>query len=315
MKANTFLCLSAVFILYINLKAQTAYSANKNFKINIKENFDSIAANESQIRYDRLALFAGSVVAVNAALWVYYNEAWYKGTKTKFHFYDDWYNGNLNVDKLGHLHYAMIQNRLGYRIFRWIGYNDDWSMWLASGLGWLLHLQVELEDAKYAEWGFSWGDLGANTLGAIYPNLQRYLPYLNNFNLKLSYYPSINYRKNIVKHIINDYEGRTYWLTMNIFGLYPKLFKNFIPTWLNIAIGYGGDEIYNEEGRLRQIGKRGIGNQQWYIALDYDLLKIFSPHKNSFLYILLEQLDQIHFPAPAIMITPRREIYLLFISN
>jgi len=45
------------------------------------------------------------------------------------------------------------------------------------------------------------------------------------------------------------------------------------------------------------------------------LLKIFSPHKNSFLYILLEQLDQIHFPAPAIMITPRREIYLLFISN
>lgn len=305
-----------VFILSLKInysqKLLTDSISNSNY-IDTLEKKTNLT--KPSVNYGRLAIIGGSIFAINGGLWLYYDEAWYKGTRTKFHLYDDWYNGNLNVDKLGHMHYAMIQNRVGYRAFRWAGFNDDWSMWIASGLGWLLHLQVELEDAKYAEWGFSLGDLGANTLGAIYPNLQRYFPFFSNFNLKLSYYPSKNYLDGTVKHIINDYEGRTYWLTVNIYGLYPGIFKDIIPQWLNLAIGYGGDKIYNEQGRLRQIGKRGIGTQQWYLALDYDLLKLFNPAKDSFWHLLLEQLDQFHFPAPAIMLKPRKTFYLMFISD
>jgi len=92
----------------------------------------------------------------------------------------------------------------------------------------------------------------------------------------------------------------------------PGSVDKVIPDWLNLAVGYGGDKLVWPNGHLRQINNEGIGEQEWYIALDYDLLKIFKPKKDSFWYILLEQLDGIHFPAPAIRIKPSAIYYGIF---
>ncbi|HEX2983437.1 MAG TPA: DUF2279 domain-containing protein [Ignavibacteriales bacterium] len=266
----------------------------------------------SSINWAKTGIIGGSIALVNGGLWLYYKEAWYSGDRTKWHVYDDWYNGNLNIDKLGHFHWAITQNKIAYRLLKWADFTDSQAMWYGSAIGWLLHLQIEMEDARYAEWGFSWGDLASNTVGQIYPNLQRIYPELNAVNIKMSYHPSPNYRDGVTDHLVNDYEGRTYWLTINLHSIAPKSIDNVIPDWLNLAVGYGGDKLVWPNGHLRQDNNEGIGEQEWYIALDYNLLKIFKPRKDSLWYILLEQLDGIHFPAPAIRIKPDAIYYGIY---
>lgn len=297
-----FLTALSIFLFCNNFYAQSEYSKIDSLfpDYNLQINKSDIA----HVKWERVAAIGGSVAVLNAGLWIYYDKAWYKGEKTKWHAYNDWYNGNLNIDKFGHFHWAIVQNRIFYRAFKWANISDNYAMWTSSALGWLLHLQIEMNDAYFKEWGFSWGDLGANTLGAVYPNFQRIYSPLKAVNLKVSYYPSDNYKRGLTKHAVNDYEGRKYWMTLNMRSVAPKQIQKYLPDWLNIAIGYGGDNIVDETGHLRQIDNVGIGDQEWFISFDYDLLKIFKPKENTFFYLLLEQLDAIHFPAPAIKIKP-----------
>ncbi|MDY0080544.1 MAG: DUF2279 domain-containing protein [Ignavibacteriaceae bacterium] len=267
------------------------------------------------IKWGRFAVAGTALAAVDAGVWFYAKEAWYKYGTVKWHTFNDWYNAKLNLDKTGHAHMTMLYNKLIYHTARWTNMGEKEANWSSAGIAWLMQFQIELYDAYFENWGFSWPDVGANTIGAFYPTLQREFPLLQNFNLKYSYHPSSDLEQKFVNDFINDYEGTTYWLTINVHEFLPEAIKEYYPDWLNIALGYGVNGIFHSDGNWNhdvKNNKRGLGREEWYIALDYDFMKVFKPKEGTFWYTLLDLLNAVHLPAPTIRFSPSAIYYGLY---
>lgn len=185
------------------------------------------------------------------------------------------------------------------------------SMIWSSSLALLYQLEMETTDGFYKKWGFSWWDVAANTIGSLLPNVQRAYPALSAINLKMSYYPSKAFRNGWYDYILKDYEGFTYWLTFNVHDLAPISLQKYLPSWLGIAVGYGiTNSILGKERYNNGSDGKGGGDQEWYIAFDYDLRKL--PGDSALLKFLKEELNLFHLPAPTIRFTPSRIYYGLF---
>jgi hypothetical protein len=262
----------------------------------------------------RLWLVGGSLVAANTAIMIYYFATFYNdeyAERAPFHTFNDWYNSDLNVDKLGHIWGAQIYTRLLYRLFRWTGMSDRSSMYWSSGGSMLFQLEMEITDGLYRDWGFSWWDMAANTVGAVWPNLQRIYPELQVVNLKMSYRPSDAVKKGWIKHdYLRDYDGFTYWLTLSVHDILPESWKPWWPGWLGLAVGYGAENTMLGKNIYNSRDGRGQGDQQWYIALDYDLRKL--PGDSAFLRFLKEELNMFHWPSPAVRFSSGTVWYGLF---
>ena len=63
---------------------------------------------------------------------------------------------------------------------------------------------------------------------------------------------------------------------------------------------------------MRIFLKKG-GNNEWYIALDYDVDKIFKSWNSPTAKTIKHWLNYIHFPAPTIRITPKLEFFPVFL--
>lgn len=302
-----FIKLWVLFILF--------YSNIFSQEVNNKSSLDS---SESSINWNRTALIGCSIVAVNTGLWFLYNDVYYSNQKkVKMHSRSDWFNYTLNIDKLGHIHSTLTLHKLSTQASRWCNFSEENSLWIGSAISWFHMLQIELSDSRYEKWGFSWEDFSSNTIGALYPNLQYYFPLMKSFNLKFSYHPSGHFKQKYVDQFIEDYEGKTYWLTINIHDLLPSSLKPYWFDWLQIAIGYGGEKLIvphtkSPWWKYNSVGKKGLGEQEWYISFDYDLIGLFKPENNSFWYTLLENLNLLHFPSPAIRISPSSIYYGIY---
>jgi len=269
----------------------------------------------SDIKWGRLALSGSVLVGADIGVWFYAKQAWYTYGTVKWHTFNDWYNAKLNLDKLGHAHLTMMYNKMLYHTGIWCNFSESEANWSAAAISWIMQCQIELYDAYFENWGFSWPDLAGNTVGAFFPTLQREYPFLQNFNLKYSYHPSSDLENRFINDFLNDYEGTTYWLTVNVNELLPKSIGEYYPDWLDIAIGYGVNQVFLPDGSWNhdvKNNKRGLGNQEWYIALDYDLLRLFNPQKGTFWYSALDLLNLIHLPSPAIRISPSAIYYGIY---
>ena len=272
------------------------------------------AANDSQIHSTRLWLVGGTMAAANIGIMWYYYETFYsprESDRSSWHTYNDWYNVDMNVDKLGHIWGSQAYTNTLYYLFRWTNMSENSSMYWSSGLSFLYQLEMEMTDAFYKKWGFSWWDLGANAFGAVLPNLQRTFKPLQSFNLKMSYHPSPALRNGWYDYVLKDYEGFTYWLAVSVHDLLPVAWKKYWLPWLGIAVGYGAtNSIFGRNKYASTADGKGAGDQEWYIALDYDLRKL--PGDSPFLKFLKEELNLIHFPAPTIRFTPSAIYYGLY---
>lgn len=262
----------------------------------------------------RLWLVGGTFVAGNAAIMAYYFSTFYKdngAAKAPMHSFNDWYNADLNVDKLGHIWGAQTYTHTLYYIFRWCNLRQPAAMIWSSSLSFVLQLEMELVDGLYAQWGFSWWDLAANAVGAVWPNVQRLYPSLSAVNLKMSYHPSPNVQQGWVEHsYLRDYDGFTYWLSVAPHDLLPASWRGLWPSWLALAVGYGGNKTMLGENVYNSKDGVGQGEQEWYIALDYDLRQL--PGDTEFLRFVRESLNLFHLPAPAVRITPSGIWYGLY---
>jgi hypothetical protein len=276
--------------------------------------FDLHGETVGPVNSTRLWLMGGTMFAANTAIVIYFFDTYYNdefATRAPFHTFDDWYNADLNVDKLGHIWSAQAYAQAMYHMFRWANITETGSMYWSSGLAFLFQLEMEITDGLFEKWGFSWWDTAANAVGAAWPNLQRVYPSLQPVMLKMSYHPSASVKKGWIEHdYLRDYDGFTYWLALTVEDLLPAKAKPFWPDWLGIAVGYGanntmlGDKIYNSNNGV------GQGEQEWYLALDYDLRKL--PGDTAFLRWLKESLNIFHLPAPAIRLTPSAVYYGLY---
>jgi hypothetical protein len=259
----------------------------------------------------RFWLVTGSMFAGNAGIMAYYYTTFYAPRETqqsKWHSFNDWYNSDINVDKFGHIWGTQAYSNTLYHIFRWTNMSERSSMLWSSLVAWFFQFEMEMTDGFYRDWGFSWWDVGANTIGAVWPNLQRAVPPLQALNMKMSYWPSPAYRNKWVDYPLKDYDGFTYWLSLSVEDVLPRGWKPYWPDWLCIAVGYGADNVWLGKGAYNnEASGKGLADQEWYLALDYDLRKL--PGDSGFLRFLKEELNLIHWPSPAIRFTPSTIFY------
>ena len=241
------------------------------------------------------ALYFGSLTGL------YY--LWYKNyPQTTFHFYndnDEW----LQMDKMGHLFSSYYLSSVMYASYRWAGVKEKRAILFGSLLAYGFMLNIEILDGFSAEWGFSWGDLIANTSGTLLFAGQQFLWHEQRFVLKYSYhptqYPDYNpdlLGKNIIQNIVKDYNGMSFWLSGNIHSFLPEDSK--FPRWLNVAFGYGGEGLGVPQSQFPRYRK-------FYLSLDVDLTKIRT--RSNFLKGLFTILNLIKVPFPAIEYNTQNE--------
>jgi len=268
---------------------------------------------ETDINSLRIAGMAGLVLTVETIGYFRLKDLWYDWETTKLHsinFKQD-FEKYLWMDKYGHFMHAYFATGLFSRGYRWAGMNGENSLIYGGISGWLWMLQIEIADGFFKEWGFSWGDLIANTVGAGFSVLQQIYPdVLGGIQPKISYRESEALRNhryiNGAENAIDDYEGMTFWLAVNAYHYMPEDIQNKYPEWLKpfgIALGHAAKGIgANPQGGTREI----------FIGLDYDLRKLSLGNDNSLIRFLKEELNIIRLPLPAVKISPNGVWYGLY---
>lgn len=256
----------------------------------------------------RLALVISSEAALYAGSLVGLNELWYKDyPRTSFHFFDDSREWE-QMDKVGHATTAYYIGRIGIGFMNWTGVSRKKAIWYGGMLGSLYQTTIEVMDGYSSEWGFSVADLGANTAGSLLCIGQQLAWDDQRIVLKYSFMQSefSEYRPNVLgsslqENIIKDYNGQTYWLSVNPYSFMAKESK--FPHWLNIAVGYGAtgmtggnfNPIYqNEQGQYLYFDRY----RQFYLSMDVDLTRIKT--KSKFLKTVFYAVGFIKIPAPAL---------------
>lgn len=218
-------------------------------------------------------------------------DLWWKGERSAFHF--DWehdWTYSLGADKLGHAYFPYAASRVLAQGFEWCGYSPSTSQWLGSGVALTYQTYTEIRDGFSAAWGFSWGDMGANIIGAGLPILQQEIPHLRNYTYKISYHPSARFRNGSNKSIIDDYESSYHWLSVDVGGLMPERWNINWPRWLNIAVGHS----------VKDLDDMGGGRHELWLSLDWNLEGL--PGDGWLWNAMKRTLNVYHLPAPAIRI-------------
>jgi hypothetical protein len=269
----------------------------------------------TKIKKARVIVVSSSLVAVLGGSYLYVENAWWSDKQIPFHF-DDGADLTyaLNVDKLGHFMGGLEAADFFSSSIKWAGMNEKKSLWYGAAFGSGLQLVIEMKDAYAPYWGFSKWDLALGSAGSFWPVAQYYNPDLKAINFKFSYYKRSNIYWDLDKQRgketnkfawQDDYPNQTYWVTFDV--------NHFIetccwPDWLNVAVGFGIDDTQYLNGRT----KAG-GNNEWYIALDYDVPKLLKKWNSPTGKKVKHWLNYFHFPAPTIRISPKLELYPLFL--
>lgn len=228
---------------------------------------------------------------------------------------DEW----LQMDKSGHMFSSYHLGAFGANALKWSGCSKKNQLIYGSTIGLTFMTAVEVFDGYSAEWGFSWGDMAANTTGtALYVsqellwNEQRIVP---KFSFHTSPYSSLRPNvlgSNFTQQILKDYNGQTYWLSANINSFFKS---SKFPNWMNIALGYGADGMITGRTENNSVfssfeTKR---SRQFYVSFDADLTKIRT--KSHFLKTFFTVFNSIKIPAPTLEINGSQGIkfhYLYF---
>ncbi|MGX5816977.1 DUF2279 domain-containing protein [Chitinophaga lutea] len=254
------------------------------------------------------ALYTGSLVMLN--------EYWYKGyPRRSFHTMND-FGEWLQMDKFGHVYSAYTFARFSREIWRWSELPRRQQVLIGAFSGLAFQSVIEFLDAHSVEWGWSWGDMGANALGAGIMAAQELAWNEQRIQLKFSSTP-IHYRDPVLQarateifgtafaeRVLKDYNAQTYWLSLNLRSV---LRDSRLPRWLNIAAGYGVQGLYdarsnvwNDAAGSHMDFTRIRRTRQFYLSPDVDLTRI--PTRKKGVKVMLQVLNMIKIPAPTLEI-------------
>lgn len=247
-------------------------------------------------------VYVGESVVFGAAL-IGLNQLWYKDyPKSNFHFIND-NNQWLQMDKVGHFYSTYHLGRVGVEMLAWSGASKKEQLIYGSTLGFGFLTVVEVFDGFSQEWGASSGDIIANATGtALYLSQellwkeQRITPKFSFHQTQFASQRPETMGSSLNEQILKDYNGQTYWLSFNIQSFTKD---NFVPKWLNLAIGYGGEGmLYGKNVEALVNGIIQNPYRQFYLSFDVDLTKIST--KSNFLKTLFSVINTIKIPAPTL---------------
>lgn len=252
-------------------------------------------------------------VSVGTGSFIALNKAWYANyAQTRFHLFNDmgeW----MQMDKTGHLWTSYQLARASASIWNWTGMKTQKSILLGSLSAFSFQSLIELQDAYSTKWGFSLSDMVANLMGISTFAIQQSLWNEQKISVKFQYFPyqysmDLKNRKNQLfgatfpEQILKDYNGQTYWLTLNLHSIYPT---SDIPKWLNIALGYNARLMLGGRENVWLDNSGNIQNytllkryRRFFLSADIDLTKIQA--KNKLLKNVLFAFNSIKFPFPAL---------------
>ena len=235
------------------------------------------------------------------------NQLWYADyPHSNLHSIDDnqeW----LQMDKAGHLFSAYHLGTFGANALQWSGCTKKSQLLYGATLGLAFMTTVEVFDGYSSQWGFSWGDMAANTMGTsffISQELlwkeQRVVPKFSFHTTSFSAVRPQVLGSSFTQQILKDYNGQTYWLSSNLHSFFNH---SKIPIWLNIAIGYGADGMISgtENFKDSDLYPKYNRTRQFYFSLDADLTKIQT--KSHILKTIFSVFNSIKIPAPTIEIS------------
>lgn len=275
-----------------------------------------ITVNQFTFASDSLAIFKKrkitlgiSTLALTGGSLIYLNQAWFQQyNSSKFHFFndnDEW----LQMDKCGHAFTNYQVSRVMMQAMDWVGYSTKKQILIGGLSGFTYMTAIEVMDGYSSGWGFSWGDMAANTLGTGMAIGQKLLWKEQRIQLKFSFYtsPYAKYRPNLLGNepymqLLKDYNGQIYWLSINPSSFLNKDTK--FPKWLNVALGYGANGmigardnnflIQDSDGTIKTFNRY----RQSYLSLDVDFTRI--PTKSKLLKSIFSCINVIKIPFPSL---------------
>jgi uncharacterized protein YfiM (DUF2279 family) len=248
---------------------------------------------------------------------------WYKDyPQSNFHFFNDNHEWK-QVDKVGHSYSAYIEAYASMEMWRWAGLSRRKSAWIGALSALAYQSIIETMDGFSSEWGWSWGDVGANVFGTGLLMGQELLWNEQRIKYKFSFHrinygsTDLNMRANSVygssfaERMIKDYNGQTYWLSANLKSFLPG---SNLPPWLSVAIGYGADGMFGASGNIVKDPDGSIAfdrsditrYRQYYISPDIDLTKIKT--RSKVLKFAFGVLNAFKFPLPSIEFNSKGKI-------
>lgn len=285
---------------------------------------EAISAREMDLKRD--SIISGNdkripllkAVAVTSAYYVgsisLLNNTWYKDKKrVAFHFSND-SKGYLQVDKFGHMFGAYLYSYVGYHLLLEVGTSRRDALVFGSSLGFILQFPIEIMDGLHEGYGFSWGDVAANSLGAALVGGQELLFGEQIVKYKFSYWESDYarnsnnyYGKTKINRLLKDYNGHTYWFSMPLNRLWKK---DCFPPWLSVAVGYGANGMYGEFHNITSYNGAAIPSavryRQYLFSLDIDWTRIET--NSRFLELVFKGMTFVKFPFPTLEINSKRQV-------
>jgi len=258
-----------------------------NFSINPKEKNKKL----NQLILYEVGTYSLGLVAMN--------ELWYKNyPKSNFHFIND--NSSwLQMDKMGHIATSYYSGVNGIKLYRWAGIDEKKAIWIGGLRGTFYNSIIEILDGFSENWGASMGDFASNSFGSfiaisqeLYWKEQRILIKYSYSRSDLSYQNSELFGDNFFQRTFKDYNGQTYWISMNINSMF-RVDNSQFPDWLNLALGHSAKGMTSpnnttNDGRYRQ----------FFLSFDIDLMRIKS--KNKILSVLSNVFGYIKIPFPTV---------------
>jgi len=242
------------------------------------------------------------------------NQLWYADfERSKFRTTNDnsqW----LQMDKLGHVYASYQLGRLGAESLNWAGVSEKDQLIYGATLGLSFLTAVEVFDGFSQEWGFSWGDMLANAGGTVLYVGQGLLWKEQRIALKYSFsntdFAPLNPNKlgnGLTEEFLKDYNGQTYWLRFNLNSF---LKTNFIPNWLNLALGYGANGMLTgkDDNLLFPNQDR---YRQFYLSFDIDLTRIKT--NSNLLKTLFSIFNTIKVPIPTLEFNGKNDLKAYYI--
>ena len=293
----------------------------------------------------RLWLAGGATAIVYPTAMISLWNNWYSEfPKSRFHLFND--NGEWNqMDKVGHAFSAYHETRLGYHLGRWAGMNNSKAIWTGVALGQLVQTSFEVFDGFSEDWGFSLGDMGSNIAGSVLYATQQSIWEEQRIAIKMSTrtpkYPDVLisptqgigppttlqaradalYGTGLASLLLKNYNAQVVWATVNPRSFAPA--AQWLPKWLNIAVGMGSDNMFEGYGYTWQADKNCTGpncltyainpmqfprTRQWLWSFDVDLTKI--PVRNRALRTVFAAFNVFKIPAPTLEWSRQRGVRL-----
>lgn len=314
-KTNKIVIIFILIILFTNnILAQTDSSNITKQKYKSLSHLRELQYTDQMNKFDPLhkdinyPILAG--VGLSYALIIYeindyYQNTWWKSDSNyyydgSFHVVSD-NKYALGLDKIGHAYGTAVISHFFSSGFQAANVDQELSVWLGALGGFSMQMYVEIQDGfapidkatGEPKWGFSPGDAVADFIGASYFVARYYYPYINNFQLRASYYPSEAMRNGEKpdNNISDDYDGQKMWLAFRMKNLLPSSIAEYWPSFLMLSAGYAVSGVGDNATET------GL-QQSYYLAFDIDAETI--PLYGEFWGFIKNTLNYIHFPMPGI---------------